>query len=182
MTAPPDAPEPTPAPLPPFKFHDDTIKGSERFNDLLKTEYERRAGKVKLAEDRARANGTAALAVVTAMTVLRSLTPDQPAWAALVFLLLVVVSLVLMATIVANRDGTGITTAALIKERNHLWAEGRTYMEIMQFYQLGMIQNIEELERTQHLKYRLLDWQNACLFAQIVLLAVMLVFSGFSLH
>ena len=172
----------TPETLPPYQWEADTIKGSERFFDLLKGEQDRLSNKLRTGDERARSNGTAALAAVGMVTLLRGVIPTLPGWLLLIFLSLVLTVLGLMAAIIFNRDTTSMKPSGLWKERTDLWEDGRSYMEIMQFYQAGFIENIAEMDRLQRTKYRLLDVQNVVVIALLSTLAVMLLWAVTALN
>lgn len=161
-----------------FVWPEGTIKGSERFFDLLKNESERLTNKIRVSEDRARGNSTAAVAAVGLVTLLRAAGAELPFWILLLFVLLVLVILGLSLAILFNRSTTGIKPAWMWEERTRLWKEDRSYLAIMQSYQKGWIDNIEELHKLQRGKYLLLDVQNIAL---LLLLLVLLGQVGFSL-
>lgn len=93
------------APPSPSPWSEDTLKGSEQFTALLKAEQERITGKVRLAEDRARANATAALAATGVATVLRTVDTTQPT------ALLVILIIAILITLALSLDGSGNLTS-----------------------------------------------------------------------
>lgn len=171
----------TPEPLPPYQWQEGTIKGSEKFFDFLKGEQDRLVNKLRVGDERARSNGTTALAAAGIVTLTRSAAPTLPDWTLLVFLALALVVLTLTAAIIFNRTTTAIKPESLWQERTDLWNDERSYMEIMQFYQAGMIENIAQYDKLQRVKYKLLDWQNGVLALLIALLVTLLAWAASTL-
>lgn len=165
-----------------FIWPDATIKGSERFNDLLKIEHDRLAAKVKAAEERARANSTSVLAAIGVVTLIRTLQPDIPVVLIVIFAFVALFILALAVAISFNRTVLGISPKWMRQEHERLWHEDRSYLEIMQLYQNGMMDNIDVLDRLQEKKYKQLDWQNGLLAVAVVLLVCMLIVGALGLH
>ena len=157
--------------LPPYPWKEDTVKGSEKFFDLLKIEQDRLHNKLRTGDERARNNSTAALAAVGVVTILRTLTPTIPLWSLVLFLGLVLAILILTAVVIFNRNTYMMTPSGLEKERGILWDDSRTYMMILHHYLAGLVKNIKELDTLQRIKFLLLDIQNSLL---ILLLAVLM--------
>lgn len=158
-----------------YRGPDDTLKGSERFNDLLKGELERLNTKIKTAEERARGNSTAVIGAAALVNLLRSPAQPLPEWALLLFGAGVIGSLALMVAILFNRNTTAISPEWMWKEHALLWNEDRAYLEIMQIYQRGTIRSIAELEQLERAKYRLLDAQNVVVAGTLLVLVALLL-------
>lgn len=161
---------------PRYQFPESTIKSSERLFDLLKGEQDRLQNKIRTAEDRARGNNTAALAIIGVVTMLNTLKNPPPLPLVVLLVTGVILTLALGLSVLRNRDTRSIAPEWMEEELQRLKTVERHYLQIMQLYQRGWIRNIKELTRLQDEKYSLLDWQNyllaVTLLVGVVLLAV----------
>lgn len=169
MTKPPPSPSP---------WSEDTLKGSEQFTALLKAEQERITGKVRLAEDRARANATAALAATGVATVLRTVDTTQPTALLVILIIAILITLALSLDIIRNRDTTSIEISWMLEEQDRLWSVPRPLMEVTRLYQRGYISNIRDLKLLEREKYTLLNRQNLALGITLLTLVIMLIWTA----
>ncbi len=157
-----------------YPFPESSIKGSERFTELPKTEQDRLTAKIRVAEDRARANGTAALAVIGVATLLRTVAPATPLPLVLLMVFAVLLTLGLSLAVTFNRDTTSLTVRWMHEEQQRLWSDRRAYLDILRYYQRSYMRTIGELNALMDTKYDLLEFQNVALLLTFVTLVAML--------
>lgn len=162
-------------PLPDTTYQE---KAGEKLLDFAKAEFDRVLASTRLAEDRAKQNGTFALAAVPVLTFLR--LPEPPLWyvlGQLLALVLIVAILVLVALTLksATLNGIGWTPQELEDEQETVLRGYRPYAHLLYILQVAWTKGIRALGPVRDRRFALVDWQQGLLIILAVVVLSLLV-------
>lgn len=152
-------------------FHE---KASEKLADFAKAEYDRLVATGKLAEDRARANGTLALAVIPVLTFLRPASADlidKRLFAACFVLILTVMVLTGLAVMTRKLRGVSFSSEEFEHEANAVYEMQRTTRDMLYLIQSAWVSGIKQLHTINTTRFRLVLIQQVLLLVLIVLVS-----------
>ncbi|GMA15886.1 hypothetical protein E5F05_06880 [Deinococcus metallilatus] len=150
---------------------------SEKYADFTKAEFDRVLASARLAEDRARQNGTYALAALPVLTFLRPATPDRLSFILYGLCLFTILALlVLTALAVSNRRlRVGLEPEALLRNREFVYDGFLSYREYLHRVQGIWINAITSLRAVRDTRFRLVGLQQAGLIFLALMVSVVII-------
>ena len=149
-------------------------KAAEKLADFAKAEYDRTAANAKLAEDRARANGALALAVIPVIAFLRPGEADQLLVIGILVVVLIMIILTLLAVWTRTASGVGFAPDELDTERDAIYNRKRTTRDMLYLIQDAWTRGYLRLDQIANARFRYVKFQQAGLVLLTLLLGILI--------
>lgn len=149
-------------------------KAAEKLTDFAKAEYERTAVNAKLAEDRARANGALALAVIPVIAFLRPGEADQFLVIGTLIVVLGMIVLTLLAVWTRPAAGIGFTPEELTTECDAIYNSRRTTRDTLYLIQDAWTRGYVQLKQIADGRFAYIRFQQAGLVLLTLLLGILI--------